>query len=716
MMAMHIEEKSGRVLVLEDDEGLRGLILKRLRKEGYKAEGASSGAEALELAAADPEMVLLLDHLLPDMSAKDIILALRSRGADPGFIVFTGQGDERLAVEMMRLGAFDYLLKGLDMLDLLPRVLERLFLQRDTQRRLADAINSLRESEERFKALHNASFGGIAIHDKGIILDCNLGLSEISGYSLEELRGMDGLLLIAERSRDLVMNNILSGYEKPYEAFGLRKNGEEYPLRLEARAVPFRGKTVRSVEFRDITGEKLAEKKIRESERMYRRLTENMKDVIWVIDPYELRFSYVSPSVKDLRGYTAEEVMASPLEEAFTTAGSKHLLERVKTGMDGFLAGRITSNDYFTEEIEQPCRDGSTVWTEAITRFVADGESGKVEIHGVTRDITARRKAEREYQTLFEEMVEGFALHEIICDEKGVPVDYRFLAVNPAFESMTGLRADEITGKTVLEVLPGTEKYWIKTYGRVALTGGPAIFDDFSREVGRHFSVTAFRPEPGQFACIFIDVTESKKAEESLKEALERLRRVTGSVIQVIVAAVESRDPYTAGHQKRVGDLARAIAMEMGIPSHEVEGIRIAGVIHDLGKISVPAEILSKPRKLNEMEFALVKEHPQKGYEILKGVDFDWPVAEMIHQHHERMDGSGYPMGLKGDEIISGARILAVADVVEAMASHRPYRANLGLEEALKEITSGRGVIYDPVVVDACLRLFEKNQYQLVDH
>ncbi|MGC9490605.1 MAG: HD-GYP domain-containing protein [Thermovirgaceae bacterium] len=137
------------------------------------------------------------------------------------------------------------------------------------------------------------------------------------------------------------------------------------------------------------------------------------------------------------------------------------------------------------------------------------------------------------------------------------------------------------------------------------------------------------------------------------------------------------------------------------------------GVIHDLGKISIPAEILSKPRQLSDMEFALVKEHPQKGYEILKEVDFDWPVADMVRQHHERLDGSGYPQGLEGDEIALGAKILAVADVVEAMASHRSYRPNLGLDAALEEITSGRNVLYDSEVVDACLRLFHEKGYQL---
>jgi len=187
------------------------------------------------------------------------------------------------------------------------------------------------------------------------------------------------------------------------------------------------------------------------------------------------------------------------------------------------------------------------------------------------------------------------------------------------------------------------------------------------------------------------DITEQKRAEKFLNNTLERLRGVTGSVIQVIVAAVEFRDPYTAGHQKRVSDLGRAIATEMKLPDDHVEGIRIAGVIHDLGKISVPAEILSKPSKLNEMEFNLVKDHPLNGYGILKDVDFDWPIAEIVYQHHERLDGSGYPRGLKGEEILLEARILAVADVVEAMASHRPYRAALGLDAALEEITANRG-------------------------
>lgn len=211
------------------------------------------------------------------------------------------------------------------------------------------------------------------------------------------------------------------------------------------------------------------------------------------------------------------------------------------------------------------------------------------------------------------------------------------------------------------------------------------------------------------------DITERKEVEASLRETLQRLRTVTGSVIDVIVMAVESRDPYTSGHQKRVSDLAQAIASEMGLPMQQAEGIRLAGLVHDLGKISIPTEILSTPRKMSELEYSLVQTHSQNGYDILKEVDFDWPVAQMVYQHHERLDGSGYPRGLKGDDIILEAKIIAVADVVEAIASHRPYRPALGINTALEEIEHQQGVLYDPIVVGACLQLFRKQGYQLCE-
>jgi PAS domain S-box-containing protein len=180
------------------------------------------------------------------------------------------------------------------------------------------------------------------------------------------------------------------------------------------------------------------------------------------------------------------------------------------------------------------------------------------------------------------------------------------------------------------------------------------------------------------------DITDRKEAEEELLRILESLRKAVGTTIQVMVSAVEARDPYTAGHQIRSADLARAIATEMGLPQEKIEGIRMAGSIHDIGKLSIPAEILSKPTRLTELEFSLIKEHSRSGYEMLKDVESPWPLAQIVYQHHERMNGSGYPRNLKGDDILIEARIMVVADVVESMASHRPYRPAFGIEIALE--------------------------------
>lgn len=198
-----------------------------------------------------------------------------------------------------------------------------------------------------------------------------------------------------------------------------------------------------------------------------------------------------------------------------------------------------------------------------------------------------------------------------------------------------------------------------------------------------------------------------------LRESERKLRRSLLDSISAIAATIEMRDPYTAGHQRRVADIATTIARELRLPEDQVEGLYLASTVHDIGKIRIPAELLSKPGKLTEAEFSLIKQHAEAGYEILKAIDFPWPIAKTVLQHHERLDGSGYPGGLKDGETLLEARILAVADVVEAMVSHRPYRAGMGVDAALEEITRYRGTRYDAGVVDACLKLFRERRYVL---
>lgn len=203
-----------------------------------------------------------------------------------------------------------------------------------------------------------------------------------------------------------------------------------------------------------------------------------------------------------------------------------------------------------------------------------------------------------------------------------------------------------------------------------------------------------------------------RQVQGELQQSLDQLKKIIGGTVMAIAKTVEKRDPYTFGHQQRVAELSRAIGREMGLAVDRIDGLYIASAMHDIGKVSLPAEILAKPCHLNSMEISLIQAHAQAGYDILKSVEFPWPVADIVLQHHERLDGSGYPQRLVGETILQEARIVGVADVVETMSSHRPYRPSLGIDSALEEISTKRGVLYDPEAVDACLALMREGRFE----
>ncbi len=333
--------------------------------------------------------------------------------------------------------------------------------------------------------------------------------------------------------------------------------------------------------------------------------------------------------------------------------------------------------------------------------------------------IAARQKAEEaialardDWQTTFDAATDVITVHDM---------DFNIIRSNPSAQSILGLQIEEgMPLAKCFRSYHGTEKPPSGCASCQSLqTGKPSTLEIFEPHLNRHLEIRAmprFGKDRRLIGLIHVvrDISERKLAEAKIKETLDSLRKALAATIQVLVSVVETRDPYTAGHQIRSADLARAIATEMKLSEGQIDGIRIAGTIHDIGKLSIPAEILSKPCSLTTIEFSLIKEHSRQGYKILKDVESPWPLAEMVYQHHERMDGSGYPRNLKGDEILMEARILAVADVVESMASHRPYRPGLGLGVALDEITKNRGVFYDTAVVNACLRVFNEG-YKMPD-
>ena len=299
--------------------------------------------------------------------------------------------------------------------------------------------------------------------------------------------------------------------------------------------------------------------------------------------------------------------------------------------------------------------------------------------------------------------------------------EFSIFAINTTLAEMFNLDKEDIIGKKCYEVLPGsackTERCCL-----VRIVKGEKRIE-FETEKKRNdgtkilciVSANPFFGPDGELIGIvedLKDISRLKEAETKLQQSFKKLRNALEGTIHAMSLAVEMRDPYTAGHQKRVTDLAVAIARELDFSADKIDGIRMAGLIHDIGKISVPAEILTKPGRITEKEFALIKDHPQIGYDILKKIEFPWPIAKIVMQHHERMNGSGYPQGLQGKYILLEARILAVADVVESIASNRPYRPAIGINEALKEINENKNVLYDAQVVDACLKLFSEHRFK----
>ena len=322
------------------------------------------------------------------------------------------------------------------------------------------------------------------------------------------------------------------------------------------------------------------------------------------------------------------------------------------------------------------------------------------------------KEARSHFETLFNVVVDPV----VIIDGKG-----KILEITNRVQEVTGFNREELVGKSFLKMNLLTAKskaIAIKNLAKrmMGMKIAPYEVEVLTKDGKKiSFEINAaridYRGKPADMV-VFRDLTERKKTQEELKGALKKLRGALGATIQAMALTVETRDAYTAGHQRQVTNLARTIATEMQLSKRHIDGIRMAGAIHDLGKIAVPAEILNKPLPLADIEFSLVKIHSLVGYNILKQIKFPWPVAEIVLQHHGRMNGSGYPHGLSDGDILLEARILGVTDVVEAMASHRPYRPALGIDEALKEISQNEGVLYDPQVADTCLKLFRKKRFQ----
>jgi len=449
----------------------------------------------------------------------------------------------------------------------------------------------------------------------------------------------------------------------------------------------------------DITEKVEAEQKL----LFTQAVVDNMSDMALWIDP-KGNIAYANESASSLLGYSSQELLSMTIHDI----DSNFPPELWKFRWEEFKHEKNSNAvSYFRT------KDGRIFPVEIRGRYMKNNSSEYICV--IVRDATeqerieqALRIAEQEKEVILNSLSEIVVYHDM---------NMRILWANRAAAESLGLPIDKMLGVHCHQIWTQRGLLTKDCPVITCLKTGKPKEGEVATPDGRFWFIRGYPVKNVEGNIIgavevTLDITEQKKAEQGHRKSLEKSRRILEETVSALAATAERRDPYTAGHQRRVSQLACAIANELGLEPERIEGLRLASTIHDVGKVYVPSEILSKPSKLTELEFSIIMTHPQVGYEILKPVEFPWPVAEIVFQHHEKLNGSGYPQGISEKDILDESKILAVADVVEAMASHRPYRASLGIERALEEIIDNKGILYDVKVVDVCAKLFQKNKFK----
>ncbi len=610
----------------------------------------------------------------------------------------------------------------------------------------------------------------LLIGPTGDIVEANDAAVAAYGYSADELLRMNLRDLRTQEAQAAVERD-WQGAAGPlgvlFETEHRRKDGSSFPVEVSAQAIEVDGKLYRQSFVRDISERRAAEMQIRRLNRAYATLSEINQAIVRVRNPDEL-FPRICRIAVEFGGYLCawvglpDEANRS-IVPAVVVGGIADYVRQIGISTDAALPeGRGPTALALREGRPYYCQDflhdpATEPWQEAGVKFGVRSSAalplrrggaviGTLNLYSAEPGIFDASVRNLLEETAFDvsfalDKFDGEAAHEraeqglvqsearfrSILEQNVSAIfmieDGRLSYVNRRTAAILAYSPEELVGKRILDLVAAPDRPGVVDAMQRLLSGEQATVErDFGAlrkdgtiaDIGANVIVATVQGKK-MILGMGQDIGERKKVQAEIDRHVARLERSMESTLQAVSSMVELRDPYTAGHERNVGELAAAIGAELGLPDAAVKGLRLAGYVHDLGKVSVPAEILAKPSRLTPMEFELIKGHPQSGYDVLKHVDFPWPVAEIILQHHERLDGSGYPRRLKGGEILLEARIMAVADVVEAMSSHRPYRPGFGVDAALVEIETNSGRLYDAQVVAACLRLFRDKGYTLPD-
>jgi PAS domain S-box-containing protein len=566
----------------------------------------------------------------------------------------------------------------------------------------------LQASELRYRRLFETAQDGILLLNAktGQITDVNPFLLDLLGYPYEEIAGKKlweiGPFVDRAAARQAFKKLQKDGYIR-YENLPLETaTGTRIQVEFVSNAYSVGSEKVIQCNIRDVTQRKVAEH-VAQGRNQGKDFALDVGELgAWRLD-LATGTAWRSPQHDQIFGYPA--LLPEWTYEMFLGHVLAEERDAVAESFDKALSGNTDWD--FTCRIRR--KDGEVRWIWAKGRPECDERGEPVAMYGLVQDITERKVAEAslaESELKYRQVVEN-ATEAIFVAQHG-----RIVFLNPATSAMIGHSSEEIMARPFTEFVHPDDQDMVleRHYARTRGEEPPSAYA--FRVVGADGAIRwgevkvvliDWQGKPASLG-LLSDVTARKEAEEELGRSLE-------STLNALSRATERRDPYTAGHQQRVTELAVAIARKLGYSDTECGPLRIAGMLHDIGKATIPTEILSKPSTLSPIEFELVRTHPQAAYEIIGDVSFPGPVAEIVLQHHERLDGSGYPRGLAGEQLLREARILGVADVVEAMASHRPYRPALGIDVALEEIRAGRGTRYDAEVADVCVRLFESGEF-----